>query len=309
MKIFGVFSAGILLVALLTVQPLAQSRERVAKAKNSSTTNPCPNRNGRQIWIKISNEADWLDGVFLEFDDDYVYYCEGRRVESAEMKKVQAIHFDSKPTAANSSLQKPTGVGPSALKSPDGVTPIKASIKSPLRFRHKTLSGIVKLRVELKEDTSVGTVTHLEGGDAVLIELAKTAAKGLEFVPEVRGGKFVTTEEDLVFTFFAETPKNLAKKAALPEPISPSGAKKIPPEKTQLVWKSVPGAVAYKLKIAYSYDDVNWEQYRDKSLSAEHTSYELPYLGKVTVKWLVEVECEDGTETEGWWAFFSYAKR
>lgn len=299
------FSACVLLVSLLEIQALAQ-RERIAGAK-SSQAKQCPNPSGRKVWIKVAGETELLDGVFLEFDEEYIYYCEGRRLNSAAMIEVKEIYFDSKPSAAVKTVST-TGNNP--LPQPDGVTPIKARIKSPLRFPHKTKSGMVKLLVELRENSSVGKVTVLEGADPVLAELAKSLAKTLDFTPEIRKGTFVTTEQEITLTFLADASKPAEKGAVLPEPIGPKGYEAVPRSKAQLSWKPVPGAVAYKLKIEYSPDGGNnWEKYLEKSISSQLTTYDLPYLGTGAVKWLVEAERDDGKEFEGWWAFFAYGKK
>lgn len=325
MKLVRFLGVCIFLTALFEVQLLAQVRNRVANAKASQSEASCPNESGRRIWIRVKGEEEF-GAILLQIDNEYINYCLGRREHVERVSNIQTLYFDSKPIviyvpARDESTAKKTE--DISTPRPTGNDPIPANIKSPLRLRHKTLSGAVKLRVELKGDNKVGRVTVLESTGTVLDELAVAAAKGLEFVPETRGGNFVTTEKDVIITFFAETPAaktstttsaptstTVSKKAELPEPLWPKGYDQVPRSTTQLSWKPVTGAVAYKIRIMYSPDGGNrWERYRDKSISGQTATFDLPFLGNGAVKWMVEVEREDGTEIEGWWAHFAYGKK
>lgn len=323
MKLVKFLGMCILFVTILEIQPQAQGRNRVANSKASEAGVSCPNVNGRRIWIRVKGEEEF-GAILLQIDNEYINYCLGRRERYEAMSNVQTIYFDAKPiviTVPDRTQPDAKGVRIDTVPKPAGNYPIKARILSPLRFRHQTLNGVVKLRVELKADNQVGQVTVAESAGATLDELAKAAAKNLEFVPEVRGGSYVTSEEEVILTFFALKPNDsittsnsksgsVSKKIELPEPIWPKAYETVARGTTQLSWKPIAGAVAYKLRIMYSPDGGNrWERYRDKSISGQTPTYELPFLGNGAVRWMVEVEREDGTETEGWWAHFAYGKK
>lgn len=320
MKLVKFLGMCIVFVTILEIQPQAQGRNRVTNSKASEALS-CPNEGGRRIWIRVKGEEEF-GAILLQIDNEYINYCLGRRERYEPMSNVQTIYFDAKPiviTVPDRTQPDAKGVGGATGPKPNGNYPIKARILSPVRFRHPTLSGVVKLRVELKADNKVGQVIVAESAGATLDELAKAAAKNFEFVPEIRGGSFVTSEEEVILTFFALKPdgsttnsksESAPKKIELPEPIWPKGYESVSRGTTQLSWKPIAGAVAYKLRIMYSPDGGNrWERYRDKSISGQTPMYELPFLGNGAVKWMVEVEREDGTETEGWWAHFVYAKK
>ena len=304
MKLFTLLSACVLVTFLFEIQPQAQPRARLAKPKDASTSQPCPDSSLRKVWIKRVGGSGFVGVSLLKIERDFIYYCLGADKDAKSWGEVEAIQFDVPPT--NTANEVSQGIDSSM----DSLAFRKASVIPSKPIPHKTFSGTVKLFVELKADETVGQVGLVTPINAQVDEQAKQEAKKIVFVPEFRQGQPVTSVEIVELTFYTGTVAPNSTLPPLPELIGPKLAAEVPRTATKLRWYPVPGALSYKVSVFYSEGKNYGYLPYPEILPTQATTYNLPYLGShVTgIRWKIEATSKDGRKLVSADSYFYYIR-
>lgn len=303
MKLFTLLSAYILFMFLFEIQPQAQTRGRLARPKDPSTSQPCPDPSLRKVWIKRVGGSGFIGVSLLKIEREFIYYCLGADKDAKPWSEVEAIQFDGPPSVVNDVTQ---GVDPSM----DGLAFRKASVVPSKPIPHKTFSGTVRLFVELKADETVGQVGLVTPVNAQVDEQAKQEAKKIVFVPEFRQGQPITSVEIVELAFYTGTVAPNFTHPPMPELIGPKLAAEVPRKVTRLRWYPVPGALSYKVSVFYSEGKNYGYLPYPEIVPTQATTYDLPYLGShVTgIKWKIEALTKDGRKLVSPESYFYYIR-